>query len=81
MRLTLVGTRNQFQAPNMGVDLYKDQKDEWRWRIVATNGRIVACSGEGYKNSLDAIAGVIATKNILSADTLKITQLPEGSVV
>lgn len=27
---------------------YKDNKDEWRWRLKASNGRIIADSGEGY---------------------------------
>lgn len=29
--------------------IYKDKKGEWRWRIKAGNGRIMADSGEGYK--------------------------------
>lgn len=29
-------------------EVYKDAKSEWRWRLVARNGRIVADSGEGY---------------------------------
>jgi uncharacterized protein YegP (UPF0339 family) len=33
---------------------YKDRADEWRWQLVATNGKIVADSGEGY-SSLDAV--------------------------
>jgi uncharacterized protein len=27
---------------------YKDNADEWRWQLVAANGKIVADSGEGY---------------------------------
>lgn len=27
---------------------YKDAKGEWRWRLKAANGRIIADSGEGY---------------------------------
>jgi uncharacterized protein YegP (UPF0339 family) len=27
---------------------YKDAKGEWRWRLKASNGRILADSGEGY---------------------------------
>lgn len=30
--------------------VYKDEKGEWRWTLIARNGRKVACSGEGYKN-------------------------------
>lgn len=29
-------------------DLYEDQAGEWRWRLLAKNGRIIADSGEGY---------------------------------
>ena len=28
---------------------------EWRWRIRATNGRIIGASTEGYKNRLDCV--------------------------
>lgn len=37
----------------MYYHLYKDTASEWRWRLVASNGRIVANSGEGYKNRDD----------------------------
>lgn len=36
------------------VYYYRDRRKEWRWRLVARNGRIVACSSEGYKNRCDA---------------------------
>jgi uncharacterized protein YegP (UPF0339 family) len=29
--------------------IYQDKKKEWRWRLIASNGRQVADSGEGYK--------------------------------
>ncbi|MFB6194540.1 MAG: HVO_2922 family protein [Haloplanus sp.] len=29
-------------------EVYEDAAGEWRWRLVATNGNIVADSGEGY---------------------------------
>lgn len=31
------------------LEMYKDSKSEWRWRLKASNGRIVATSGEGFK--------------------------------
>ena len=34
------------------VQVYRDAKREWRWRIVHRNGRVVADSGEGYKRKL-----------------------------
>lgn len=48
--------RIQEDAPTASVleygtphfEVYKDTAGEWRWRMVASNGRIVADSGEGY---------------------------------
>jgi uncharacterized protein YegP (UPF0339 family) len=33
----------------MKIIIFRDEKNEWRWRLIAKNGRIVADSGEGYK--------------------------------
>lgn len=35
-------------------ELYEDKSSEWRWRMVASNGRIVADSGEGYSSKSGA---------------------------
>jgi uncharacterized protein YegP (UPF0339 family) len=29
---------------------YQDSAGEWRWRLISTNGKIVADSGEGYSS-------------------------------
>ena len=34
----------------MKIELYVDKKGEWRWRLVALNGKTTADSGEGYSN-------------------------------
>ena len=39
-------------------ELYKDKKGEWRWRRMATNGRVVGASSEGYKAKRDAEANM-----------------------
>ncbi|HSW47343.1 MAG TPA: DUF1508 domain-containing protein [Phycisphaerae bacterium] len=31
------------------MQMYKDQSGQWRWRLRAPNGRIIACSGENYR--------------------------------
>lgn len=41
------------------IYLYRDLAGEWRWRFVATNGRTLADSGEGYGRIEDAQAGAI----------------------
>jgi uncharacterized protein YegP (UPF0339 family) len=30
------------------LHIYKDRKKEWRWTLFASNGKKLACSGEGY---------------------------------
>jgi len=34
-------------------EFYLDKSGDWRWRRVATNGRIVGASSEGYKTLTD----------------------------
>lgn len=46
--------------------MFKDKGREWRWRLVARNGRSIAVSGEGYKRrgaALKAIHRVRAASN------------------
>ncbi len=43
--------------------LYKDDAREFRWRFKASNGKIIADSGEGYINKRDAIDGINFVKN------------------
>ena len=33
----------------MRFEIYRDKKKEYRWRLVAKNGKTIADSGEGYK--------------------------------
>lgn len=47
----------------MRFELYKDTAGEWRWRLIADNGNIMADSGEGYVNKQDAISAIHAIKN------------------
>ena len=37
----------------MTFQIYVDNSGEWRWRLRAENGRILADSGEGYHNRQD----------------------------
>ena len=40
-------------------EFYKDARREWRWQRVASNGRIVGSSNEGYKNKADCIKNAV----------------------
>jgi uncharacterized protein YegP (UPF0339 family) len=42
--------------------VYKDARGEYRWRLVAANGRKIADSGEGYGNKADCLAAIQLVK-------------------
>lgn len=39
----------------MKFEVFKDRAGEHRWRLLANNGKIIASSGEGYKNKGDLL--------------------------
>ena len=44
-------------------ELYQDRAAEWRWRLVASNGNIIADSAEGYASKQGAKRGIQSVKN------------------
>ena len=38
--------------------VYKDKVNQFLWRFIADNGKIIADSGEGYINRSDCIHGI-----------------------
>lgn len=52
----------------MKFQIYKDKAGEYRWRLVAHNGKIVGDSGEGYKNKSDCtdeINGIVTYMRLI----------------
>jgi uncharacterized protein YegP (UPF0339 family) len=46
------------------LEFYEDQAGQWRWRIVARNGRIVHASDQGWDSKDDAVSnleGLVST--------------------
>lgn len=43
-------------------EIYKDKSKEFRWRLIHTNGQIIASSGEGYTTKANAIGGINSVK-------------------
>ena len=43
------------------VEFYRDRAGEWRWRLKARNGRILADSAEGYTRYRDCRHGYSRT--------------------
>lgn len=36
-------------------EFYKDSAGGWRWRRIASNGKIIGASSQGYKNHQDCV--------------------------
>jgi uncharacterized protein YegP (UPF0339 family) len=47
----------------MKVVFYRDVRGEWRWKIVARNGRIVGASSEGFKRERAARRNLELVRN------------------
>jgi hypothetical protein len=43
-------------------EVFQDSADEWRWRLVASNGNIIADSGEGYRSKQGVKRGIASVK-------------------
>lgn len=50
--------------PSARFELFVDAADEWRWRLVASNGNIIADSGEGYSSKQGAKRGIESVKRV-----------------
>ena len=48
---------------DMKYEVYTDKAGEWRWRLIAGNGNIIAVSGEGYGQRQSCIDGIDAVKS------------------
>jgi hypothetical protein len=43
-------------------ELYKSPNGEYRWRLKATNGQVIATGGEGYSSKSAAQNGIASVK-------------------
>jgi uncharacterized protein YegP (UPF0339 family) len=54
----------------MTFHIYRDSKREYRWRLKAKNGKILADSGEGYKSRMAILHAI----NIIQVRPSTITE-------
>ena len=59
----------------MKIEIYEDDAGEWRWRMVARNGKIVADSGEGYRRRLGALRAVLRLLEVVRAREVPIVEV------
>lgn len=57
----------------MEYQIYKDAAGQYRWRLVAANGRKIAESGEGYHNKADCLAAINLVKGSANAPVKDLT--------
>ncbi len=47
---------------SLTFEIYKDKQEEFRWRLKASNGAVIATSGQGYKAKADCQHGIDLVK-------------------
>lgn len=71
-----VRVTTNLEATMASFEIYQDTQQQYRWRLKASNGQIIAVSGEGYTTKANAEAGITSVKT--NADTAPITDLTKG---
>jgi uncharacterized protein YegP (UPF0339 family) len=54
----------------MKFHVYKDRRNEYRWRLIAANGKILADSAEGYTTKQSCKDGIELVKGTTNAPVL-----------
>ncbi len=52
-------------------EIYKDKAKQFRWRLRASNGKIIADSGEGYVAKADCQHGIDLVKSDAASADVK----------
>jgi uncharacterized protein YegP (UPF0339 family) len=56
-------------------EVHQDRAGEWRWRLIASNSKKIADSGEGYKKKSDCLNAINLVKLSLGAPVVELAQL------
>ena len=76
--LGLASSRVARAESGLAFTVYADKAGEFRWRLAAGNGAILATSGQGYKAKEDARAGVARVRNDLQKLTFEVYEDGKG---
>lgn len=58
----------------MKFELYQDKAGQWRWRLVAKNGKITADSGESFHSQGNARRAAKAVRDSIAKADIIITK-------
>jgi uncharacterized protein YegP (UPF0339 family) len=50
----------------MGFEVYQDRAGEWRWRLRAKNGQIVANGGEAFASKGNVLRSIKAVRKAVA---------------
>jgi uncharacterized protein YegP (UPF0339 family) len=75
--LAPVRETNAALAGGLTFEIYKDARQEFRWRLKASNGQVIATSGQGYKSKADCRHGIEVIQK--DAADAKVTEAQEKS--
>lgn len=56
----------------MKYEIYKDKRGEWRWRLKAANGKILAVSSEGYNHKIDCANCIAMVRGSRTAPAVEV---------
>lgn len=51
-------------------EVFKDHAGEWRWRLTAANGRIIADSAEGYSKRSAVLKAIARVREVAAVATV-----------
>lgn len=54
-------------------EIYRDNANEWRWRLIAANGHIIAASGEGYRSKQGVERGIESVKKSVPEAEIRVS--------
>jgi uncharacterized protein YegP (UPF0339 family) len=56
------------------IEVYKDKSNQFRWRLIAPNGNIIASSGEAYSSKQACLDGIESVRK--NAPGAQVVELP-----
>lgn len=55
----------------MKFEVFRSRNKQWRWRLLASNGKVIANSGESYRRRIDCLAAIKLVKQSDLADMVE----------
>ena len=67
------------KKPAATFEVYKDKSGEFRWRLRMQNSKVIASSGQGYKEKDSCTKGIEAVKRVAADAPVKEVEAAEAA--